>query len=154
MARYDSIPEAIKGVQMMVRTLAELGEAEAKVALLSCVETISPGVHSTIWEATLGHMSMRGQFGKAKVDGPLALDLAISPKAVDDKGLKSDIGGQADLLIPPDLNSFSTLTDAIHLTGEHQAIGLVVGGPCPIALPPHRSARHMSLSLAVASLLT
>jgi phosphate acetyltransferase len=154
LGNYDSIPEAIKGVQVMVRTLAELGEAEAKVALLSCVETISPGVHSTIWEATLGHMSHRGQFGKAKVDGPLAFDLAVSPRAVDEKGLKSEIGGQADLLIPPDLNSFGSLTDAIHLTGEHRAVGLVVGGPCPIALPPHRSEHHLDLSLTIASLLT
>jgi phosphotransacetylase len=154
MANYDSIPDAIKGVQGMVKTLADFGEAEAKVALLSCVETISPGVHSTIWEATLGHMSSRGQFGKAKVDGPLAFDLAVSPRAVDEKGLRSEIGGQADLIIPPDLNSFSTLTDAIHLTGEHRAVGLVVGGPCPIALPPHRSERHAELSLLAASLLT
>jgi phosphate acetyltransferase len=154
LGNYDSIPEAIKGVQVMVHTLSDLGEPEAKVALLSCVETISPGVHSTIWEATLGHMSHRGQFGKAKVDGPLAFDLAVSPRAVNEKGLKSEIGGQADLLIPPDLSSFGTLTDAIHLTGEHRAVGLLVGGPCPIALPPHRSEHHLDLSLLVASLLT
>lgn len=154
MGKYDSIPEAIKGVQMMVKTLGYLGEPEARVALLSCVELISPSVHSTIWEATLGHMSQRGQFGKAKVDGPLAFDLAVSPRAVDEKGLKSEIGGQADLVIPPDLNSFETLVDAIHLSGEHRAVGVVVGGPCPIALPPHRSERHLDLSLRIASLLT
>jgi len=153
MGNYDSIPEAIKGVQTMVRTLTNLGEPAAKVALLSCVELISASVHSTIWEATIGHMSQRGQFGAAKVDGPLAFDLAVSPRAVDEKGLKSEIGGQADLVIPPDLNSFETLVDAIHLSGEHRAVGILVGGPCPIALPPHRSERHLDLSLKIASLL-
>ncbi|HEY3296447.1 MAG TPA: phosphate acyltransferase [bacterium] len=154
LGNYDSIPEAIKGVQTMVRALSDLGEPESKVALLSCVELISASVHSTIWEATLGHMSQRGQFGKAKVDGPLAFDLAVSPRAVDEKGLKSEIGGQADLVIPPDLNSFETLVDAIHLSGQHRAVGVIVGGPCPIALPPHRSERHLDLSLKIASLLT
>jgi phosphotransacetylase len=83
----------------------------------------------------------------------LAFDLAVSPQAVSNKGFKSEIHGQADVVIPPDLNSFCTLTDEIHLTGPHTAVGIVVGGPCPIALPPHRDERHMTLSLQVASLL-
>jgi len=153
LAQYQSIPSAIKGVQTMVRTLEELGELEARVALLSCVELISPGVNSTIWEATLAHMSARGQFGKAHVDGPLGFDLAVSPEAVTDKGVETVVKGQADLLIPPDLNSFTTLVDSIHLTGDHNAAGIIVGGPVPVAIPPHRSARHVELSIQVASLL-
>lgn len=153
LAQYQTISAAINGVQMMVKTLEELGEREARVALLSCVEVISPNVASTVWEATLAHMSQRGQFGKARVDGPLGFDLAISPLAVSDKGVKTDVAGQADLLIPPDLNSYSSLVDAIHLSGEHDAAGIVVGGPVPVAMPPHRSKRHVDLSIQIASLL-
>jgi phosphotransacetylase len=150
---YTQITAAIKSVQAMVKTLDKLGEPAPRVALLSCVEVVSPAVVSTVWEATLAHMGARGQFGKAIVDGPLGFDLAISPEAVADKGVKTEVNGQADLLVPPDVNSFVTLLDAIHLTGTHQAAGIIVGGPCPIALPPHRSLRHVETSLQVASLL-
>lgn len=154
LADYQNVSAAIKSVQMMVKTLDELGEQEARVALLSCVEVISPNVPSTVWEATLAHMSQRGQFGKARVDGPLGFDLAVSPAAVSDKGVKTAVAGEADLLIPPDLNSFTSLVDALHLSGEHDAAGIVVGGPVPVAMPPHRSKRHVDLSIQIASLLT
>jgi phosphotransacetylase len=153
LVKFDSVPVAIKCVEQMIKTLAKLGEEESRVALLSCVELISPNVTSTIWEATLAHMSQRGQFGKARVDGPLAMDLAISPHAVHEKGLKTEIAGEADLLIMPDLNSYITLTDLVHCTGEHRSAEIIVGGPCPVALAPHRSISHLDLSLQIASLL-
>jgi hypothetical protein len=153
-ARYENVADAVRAVQTMIRALIAFGETEPRVALLSCVEAISPGVPSTIWEAVLGHMGTRGQFGKAKVDGPLAFDLAVSPKSAEEKKFKSEIAAQADLIVPPDLNTFVTLTDALHLTGAHHAAGVVVGGPHPVALPPPCSENHRELSLAVASLLT
>ncbi len=153
LAQYQSIPAAVKSVQTMIKTLADLGEPEAKVALLSCVELVSPGVGSTIWEGTLGHMSARGQFGKAKVDGPLGFDLAVSPEAVKDKGVHTDINGEADLLIPPDLNSYATLVDAIQLTGEHRSASIIVGGPVPVAISPDHNMKHTELSMQIASLL-
>ncbi|MFZ5432998.1 MAG: phosphate acyltransferase [Calditrichota bacterium] len=153
LAQYQSIPAAVKSVQTMLKALADLGEPEARVALLSCVELVSPGVSSTIWEGTLGHMSARGQFGKAKVDGPLGFDLAVSPEAVKDKGVRTDINGEADLLIPPDLNSYATLVDAIQLTGEHKSAGIIIGGPVPVAISPDHNMKHTELSMQIASLL-
>jgi hypothetical protein len=152
-ARYDNIAEALRAVQTMIRALNAFGETEPRVALLSCVEAVSPGVPSTIWQAVLGHMGTRGQFGKAKVDGPLAFDLAVSPRSAEEKKFKSEIVAQADLIVPPDLNTFVSLTDAFHLTGAHAAAGVVTGGPCPIALPPPCSEDHAELSFVVASLL-
>ncbi|MCX6601891.1 MAG: phosphate acyltransferase [bacterium] len=151
--RYDHVADAMRAVQTMIRALNSFGEAEPRVALLSCVEAISPGVPSTIWQAVLGHMGTRGQFGKAKVDGPLAFDLAVSPRAAEDKKFQSVISAQADLIVPPDLNTFLSLTDALHLTGAHAAAGVVVGGPCPILLSPPCSEDHAELSLVAASLL-
>jgi hypothetical protein len=151
--RYDDVADALRAVQMMIRALNAFGMDEPRVALLSCVEAISPGVPSTIWQAVLGHMGTRGQFGKAKVDGPMGLDLAVSPKSAEEKKFKSEIGAQADLLVPPDLNTFLSLTDALHLTGVHAAAGVVVGGPCPILLPPPCSEDHTELSFVSASLL-
>jgi hypothetical protein len=152
--RYEVIPEITKALQTMIRALTSFGNPEPKVALLSCVEMVSPGVASTVWEATIGQMSNRGQFGKAKVDGPLAFDLAVSMHAVEEKNLKSEVGGHADLLVPPDLGSFCSLVDGIHLTGEHEAADILVGGPCPIALSRPCSQDHATSSLSVAAMLT
>jgi hypothetical protein len=151
--RYDVLAESVKQLQTMIKALNGWGYGEPKVALLSCVEMVSPGVPSTVWEATLGQMSQRGQFGKAKVDGPLAFDLAVSQHAVEEKNLKSDVGAVADLLVPPDLNSFGSLLDAIHLTGAHETAEILAGGPCPVALVRACSSDHASFSLAAAALL-
>ena len=152
-ARYENVSESLTAVQTMIRALNSFGEAEPRVALLSCVEAISPGVPSTIWEAVLGHMGMRGQFGKAKVDGPLAFDLAVSPRAAEDKKFQSVVGAQADLIVPPDLNSFLSLCQALFLTGPQEAADVVVAGPCPVVLAPPGLQSHAEHSLAAASLL-
>jgi len=150
---YDCCGPAIKSVERMARTLQDLGEAAPHIALLSCVEIISAGVPSTIWEAALGKMGDRGQFGKAQVDGPLAFDLAISPRAVEEKGVRSTVPGDADLIVPPDLNSFRTATDVVHVTGAHKAGCIAVGGPVPIAVAPHCPENHIKESIHLASLL-
>ena len=151
--RYESVPDALRAVQAMIRALNAFGMDEPRVALLSCVEAISPGVPSTIWQAVLGHMGTRGQFGKAKVDGPMGFDLAVSPKSAAEKKFKSEIGAQADLLVPPDLNTFLSLASALFLTGPQEAADVVIGGPCPIFLTPPGLGNHAELSLAAASLL-
>jgi phosphate acetyltransferase len=151
--RYENPADAVKSVQLVSGAMIKLGEPEPKVALLSCVETVSAGVPSTVWEATLGTMGRRNQFGKTRVDGPVAFDLAISAHAIKEKNFKTEVGPDADLLIPPDVNSFGTLTDAIHLTGLHQAAVLVPGAPCPVVLTTACESDHLHLSLQVASLL-
>lgn len=150
---YENISEAVKVVQLIIRALNGFGYSEPRIALLSCVETISPGVPSTIWEAVLGHMGARGQFGKAIVDGPLALDLAVSPRAAENKKFKNAIGAQADVIVPPDLNSFLSFSGAIFLTGSQSAADVIIGAPCPIFITPHAMQSHTDLSLAAASLL-
>ena len=151
---YASLPAAAASVQAMIAALAKLGEAAPRVALLSCVELVTPGVKSTLWQAPLAQMSVRGQFGKAVVDGPLGLDLAVSPEAVLEKKVKTDIAGEADLLIPPDFGSFVSLSDGIILTGEHRAAGVILGASVPIAFPLLATQDHIEQSVNLAMLLT
>lgn len=148
---FEAVADAIYAVKAMIRNLTVLGEPAPRVALLSCVEVVSPGVPSTVWEAVLAQMCRRGQFGKAVVDGPLAFDVAVSPEAVKGKGLKSDVEGQADLLVPPDLSTFCSLTDALRISGELRAAGVISGGPCPAVLSA--PACEADLSLKIAGLL-
>jgi hypothetical protein len=133
-SKWDNSRDASRGISMLVKALETLGEPTVRVALLSCVETVSPGIPSTLWEAEVTQMGLRGDFGAAIVDGPLGFDLAISPEAVREKGVQTRVDGRADLLIPPDLNTFCSLADAIHLSGERKSAGLLLGAPCPVAL--------------------
>jgi len=153
-SKWDNSPDVSRGIAMLVKALQVLGEQAPRVALLSCVETVSPGIPSTVWEAEVARMSQQGQFGAAIVDGPLGFDLAISPDAVRDKGVQTRVNGRADLLIPPDLNTYCSLVDALHLSGERKSAGLVLGAPCPIALPwRHADEEDIWRSVKIASLL-
>jgi len=138
----------------MTDALKKLDDAAPRVALLSCVETISTGIPSTVWEGTIGQMCRRGQLGNVIVDGPLAFDLAVSPEAVRDKGVETDVNGRADLLIPPDLNTYCSMVDALHLSGQGSSAGVVLGTPCPVALPSRFAAEDdIWLSVQIANLL-
>ena len=153
-SKWDNSPDVSRGISMLVRALETLGEPTVRVALLSCVETVSLGIPSTVWEAEVAHMSQQGQFGAAIVDGPLGFDLAISPEAVRDKGVQTRVDGRADLLIPPDLNTYCSLLDSLHLSGERRSAGLVLGAPCPVAMTwRYADEEDMWRSVKIASLM-
>jgi hypothetical protein len=153
-SKWDNSPDVSRGISMLIKALETLGEPAVRVALLSCVETVSPGIPSTVWEAEVAQMSKQGQFGAAIVDGPLGFDLAVSPEAVRDKGVQTRVDGRADLLIPPDLNTYCSLVDSLHLSGERKSAGLVLGAPCPIALPwRYADEEDIWRSVKIASLL-
>ncbi|MBU1935892.1 hypothetical protein KKG05_00705, partial [bacterium] len=96
---WDSITEVLPVLRTLINALETLQYSDLRVALVSCVETISPGIPSTVWEGTIAQMSRRGQFGNVLIDGPLGFDMAISPEAAKDKGVETSIEGRADLLI-------------------------------------------------------
>jgi hypothetical protein len=151
---WDSVSEVLPVLRTLINALETLQYSDLRVALVSCVETISPGIPSTVWEGTIAQMSRRGQFGNVLIDGPLGFDMAISPEAAKDKGVETSIEGRADLLILPSLNTFCSLVDALHLSGRSVSAGVVMGTPCPIALPSRFAAEDdVWLSMQVASLL-
>ena len=153
-SKWDSISEVLPALRTLIRALEILQDSDVRVALVSCVETISPGIPSTVWEGTIAQMGRRGQFGNVLIDGPLGFDMAISPEAARDKGVETSIEGRADLLILPNLNTYCSLVDALHLSGRGASAGVVLGAPCPIALPSRFAAEDdVWLSLQIANLL-
>ena len=153
-SQWNSVSEVLPALRTLIRALEILQDSEVRVALVSCVETISPGIPSTVWEGTIAQMGRRGQFGNVLIDGPLGFDMAISPEAARDKGVETSIEGRADLLILPNLNTYCSLVDALHLSGECKSAGVVLGAPCPIALPSRFAAEDdVWLSAQIANLL-
>ena len=105
-----------------------------KVALLSATENIDEEIESTILAAAICKMADRGTIKGADIDGPLAMDLAVSPRAVAIKGIKSKVAGHADVLIVPDLVSGNILAKNLDYLAEAEAAGIVMGAGVPVAL--------------------
>lgn len=111
-----------------------LGIVRPKVALLSASENINEKIESTIFAAAICKMADRGTISGADIDGPLSMDLAISPKAAAIKGIVSNVAGQADILIVPDLVSGNILVKDLDYLAQAETAGVVMGAVVPIAL--------------------
>lgn len=139
-------------VQNAIDLYAGLGLGVPKVALLSAVETVTPNIPSTIDAAALCKMAERGQITGGILDGPLAFDNAISEEAADIKGLKSEVAGQAEILVVPDLEAGNMLAKNLSFLSRADAAGIVLGARVPIILTSRAdSLRTRMASCAVAS---
>ncbi|MDD3760470.1 MAG: bifunctional enoyl-CoA hydratase/phosphate acetyltransferase [Acidithiobacillus sp.] len=129
-----------------------LGVQNPKVAVLSAVEVVNPAIPSTVDAACLAKMADRGQLEQVIVDGPLAFDNAISREAAKIKGIHSEVAGDADILVVPDLVSGNILAKDLEYLANASLAGIVLGGQVPIILnsraDPAR-ARLVSAALAV-----
>jgi phosphotransacetylase len=112
----------------------DLGRAMPKVAILSAVETVTTKIPSTIDAAALCKMAERGQITGAVVDGPLAMDNAISLEAARTKGIDSPVAGDADILVAPDLEAGNIHAKQLTFLANADAAGLVLGARVPIIL--------------------
>ena len=122
-------------VQNAIDTAIELGIVEPKVAVLAATEMVNPEMRANMDAANLSKMAERGQIRGGLVDGPLALDNAISVKATQMKGISSQVAGYADILIAPDVESGNILAKALSYFAQGHMAGVVVGAKCPIVMP-------------------
>ncbi|MGN6671535.1 MAG: bifunctional enoyl-CoA hydratase/phosphate acetyltransferase [Candidatus Nucleicultricaceae bacterium] len=126
-----------------------------KVALLSAVETVTDRMPSTLDAACLCKMAERGQIGDAILDGPLAFDNAISKQAAEDKGIVSEVAGDADIIVVPNIESGNALAKQLTFLGHAEAAGIVLGARVPVILTSRAdSVRTRLLSCVVALYLT
>ncbi len=149
-----TLEEKVDIVQNAIDMVHALGVPEARVAILSAMETVNPKVPSTIEAAALCKMADRGQITGGILDGPLALDNAISPESVAVKKIVSPIGGNANILIVPDLEAGNMLAKSLSLLAAADGAGIVLGARVPIILTSRADAVLTRLaSCAVAVLL-
>lgn len=109
-------------------------EKKPNVALLSAVETVTSRIPSTIDAAALCKMADRGQIRGAMLDGPLAFDNAVNVEAAQGKGLFSDVAGNADILVAPDIESGNMLAKQFIFLSHADAAGIVLGARVPVIL--------------------
>ena len=107
---------------------------EVRVAILSAMETVNPKVPSTVEAGALCKMADRGQITGGILDGPLALDNAISLESVKIKKIDSPVAGRANVLIVPDLEAGNMLAKSLSFLAGADAAGIVLGAKVPIIL--------------------
>jgi phosphate acetyltransferase len=124
------------------------------VAILSAVETVNPDIESTLEAAALCKMADRGQITGGILDGPLAFDNAISLQAAQTKKIRSQVAGQADILLVPDLEAGNMLAKQLCYLAGADAAGIVLGARVPIVLTSRAdSVRTRLASTVVMSLV-
>jgi phosphate acetyltransferase len=152
-----NIAPALKEKVDIVQNAIDLARAfgwEPRVALLSAMETVNPDVPSTVEAAALCKMADRGQISGGVLDGPLALDNAISLEAASIKKIVSPVAGRANVLIVPDLEAGNMLAKSLSFLAKADAAGIVLGAKVPIILTSRADSVMARLaSCAVASLV-
>jgi phosphate acetyltransferase len=149
-----TLKEKVDIVQNAIDLAHALGAAEVRVAILSAMETVNPDVPSTIEAAALCKMADRGQITGGILDGPLALDNAISLEASKIKKINSPVAGRANVLVVPDLEAGNMLAKSLSFLANADAAGIVLGARVPIILTSRADSVMTRLaSCAVAALM-
>jgi len=139
--------------QNAIDLAVSLGLTRPKVAILAAVETVTSRMPATVDAAALCKMSERGQIVGGVLEGPLAFDNAISRDAANTKGIRSDVAGDPDILIAPDLEAGNILAKQLTFLANADSAGLVLGARVPIILTSRAdSVRSRIASCAVAVL--
>lgn len=139
-------------VQNAIDLFIALGFGTPKVAILSATESVNSSIPSTLDATALCKMSDRGQITGGIIDGPLSYDLAISAESCKIKALKSDVAGDVDILVAPDLESGNMLYKQMAFLGKAESAGIVLGATVPIILTSRsddRESRKASCAMAL-----
>ena len=135
-----------------VALLQKLGIAQPKVGIVAAVEVVNPSIPATLDAQALVDMARAGAWPGAIVEGPFGFDNAFSAEAARIKKMESQVAGDADLLVMPDLNAGNMLYKSFNYVGGGDCAGLVLGAQVPIVLTSRADSlqsRMASVALAV-----
>ena len=130
-------PDLAQKVQIIENALQvsrALGNLQTKVAMLAAVETVTSSMKATEDAAMIAKMAERGQIKGCIIDGPLALDNAVSLAAARHKGIGGEVAGQADLLVVPNIEAGNVLYKSLVYFANTPLAGIVVGAAAPVVL--------------------
>jgi phosphate acetyltransferase len=151
---FPTLEDKVDIVQNAIDLAHALKIEKPKVAILSAMEMVNPKLESTIEAAALCKMVDRGQITGGVLDGPLALDNAISPDAARIKKITGPVAGQADILVVPDLEAGNMLAKSLSFLADADSAGIVLGARVPITLTSRADSVQSRLaSCAVAVLV-
>ena len=140
-------------VQNAIDVAKSIGIETPRVGVLSAVETVNPEIQSSIDAALLSKMADRGQIKGGEVDGPLAMDNAVSMAAARTKGIHGGVAGRANVLVVPGIDAGNMLAKQLAFVSHAEGAGIVMGAKVPVILNSRSdSAMSRLASCAVAAL--
>lgn len=148
-----SVEEKADIIRNAIDLAHAIGVQQPKVAILAAVETVNPAMPATLDAAILCKMADRGQITGAQLDGPLAFDNAVSLSAAKIKGIVSEVAGQADILVVPDLESGNMLAKQLEYLGDAASAGVVLGARLPIILTSRADSQETRIASCALALL-
>lgn len=155
MIPYPTLEEKIAIVNNAVTAAHAIGISNPKVAPVCAVEVVNTSMQATIDASILTTMNKRGQIKGCIIDGPLGLDNAISRKAAEHKGIVSEVAGDADILLVPNIEAGNFMGKTMSYFGQAENAGIVVGAKCPVVLVSRAdSARSKLYSIALGSIIS
>ena len=147
--------EKAKIIDNSAEVLRKIGIEKPKVAVLASIEVVNPKMQATVDAAILCTMNKRKQIKNCIVDGPFAMDNAISKEACMHKNIDSEVGGDPDLLLMPDLNAANSTNKTINFLGGATMAGVILGAKVPVVLVSRSDTAASKLaSLALASVIS
>lgn len=150
-------PDLVKKADIILNAvyLARLlGGAEPNVGILAATEVVNPDMQATVDAAVLSKMSQRGQFPACCIDGPFALDNALSTLAAEIKGISGPVAGKCDILLVPDIEAGNLLAKSFVYLARGIVAGVLVGASAPVVLTSRADTAESKLySIATAVLM-
>lgn len=142
-------------IENSIELAQKLGYERPRVALLSALEVVNPAIEDTIDAAILSKMGDRGQIKGGIIDGPFALDNAISPESAKHKGVEGEVAGKADILVAPNLQVGNVLTKALTYYAHKDVAAAIMGAGAPIVMTSRSdSMKNKLLSIVLASYIS
>lgn len=140
-------------LQNAVELFHKLGIEQPKVGIIGAVETVNQKMQATLDAAILTAMNRRNQIKNCLVDGPLALDNAISKEAAELKCIEGEVAGDADIIITPEITSGNVLYKSLNFLGGATSAAVIMGATVPVVLTSRadsEKSKFMSIALAAA----
>ncbi len=148
---YPDVAQKADIIRNTVQLARSFGVDCPKVACISALEEVNPAMQATLDAAVLATMNYRKQIKNCIVDGPFALDNAVSEESARIKNIESPVAGKADILLVPNIETGNALSKAIVYFSENETAGLIIGASAPIVLTSRAdSPRTKLLSIAAA----
>lgn len=151
---YPELKEKIDIVNNSVKVAHAIGIENPKVAPICAVEVVNPKMPATLDAAMLSKMSDRGQFKGCVVDGPLALDIALSVEAAHHKNVTGEVAGKADIFLMPNIETGNVMYKTLTYTTDSKNGGILVGTAAPVVLTSRADSHETKMnSIALAALV-
>ncbi|MCF8337582.1 MAG: bifunctional enoyl-CoA hydratase/phosphate acetyltransferase [Bacteroidales bacterium] len=155
-AAMNVAPEFEDKVDMLnnaVEAFHKLGVETPKVAVVGAVETVNPKMEATTHAAMMKTMNARNQIKGCEVDGPLAIDNAVSREAAEHKKIHSEVAGDCDIILTPDIEAGNILYKSLNFLGGATAAAVIMGAAVPVVLTSrsdNKQSKMLSIALAAA----